>query len=160
MKLRYIRSGRIGWIIIIVLSVVVVPGVAFILYSSRSGAPDISQSQLKEWMQQKSDICILDVHSVDQYKSGHISGAINIGHTEIPARLDELRRHSNKDIVVYCERGKRVRIARKALEKASFFGVYHLTGDMARWREAGLFVNTAHTGLDGNSVTTALLPRV
>jgi len=131
-----------GWIVIIVLSVVVVPGVAIILYRSRSGAPDILQSQLKEWMQQKSDICILDVRSVDEYNSGHIPGAINISYKEVSTHLDELKSFAEKNVVVYCERGVRARIAQKALEKAGFSGVYHLTGGMARWREAGLSVDT------------------
>jgi rhodanese-related sulfurtransferase len=139
-----------GWIVIIVLSVAVIPGIAILLYKSHSSGADISQSQLQEWMRLKSDLYILDVRSVDEYNSGHIPGAINIGHTEIPARLDELRPHSNKDIVVYCERGVRARIARKALKKAGFAAVYHLTGDMARWRDAGLPVDTTSTGLDSN----------
>ena len=38
-----------GWIVIIVLSIVVVAGIAIKLYVSRSGGADISQAQLHEW---------------------------------------------------------------------------------------------------------------
>jgi len=131
-----------GWIVIIVLSIAVVAGIAVKLYISRRGGADISQAQLQEWMEQKSDLCILDVRSVREYNSGHVPGAINIGHTQISANLDRLKPYMNKDVVVYCERGVRTRIAQNTLVKAGFTGVYHLTGDMNAWRQAGLPMNT------------------
>ncbi|MHC4173669.1 MAG: rhodanese-like domain-containing protein [Planctomycetota bacterium] len=108
-----------GWIVIIVLSVAIAAGVAAKLYMSQSGA-DVSQAQLQEWMQRQIDLCILDVCSVREYNSGHIPGAINIGHTEVSAHLDQLRLHANKDVIVYCERGVPARIAQKTLTKAGF----------------------------------------
>lgn len=131
-----------GWIIIIVLGIAVVAGIAIKMYISRSGGADISQAQLQEWMEQKSDLCILDVRMADEYNSGHVPGAINIAHTEISAHLDRLKPYANKDVVVYCERGVRARMAQSALVKAGFTNVYHLTGDMAAWRKAGLPMDT------------------
>jgi hypothetical protein len=62
--LKLMRNSRRGWIVIIVLSIVVVAGIAVKLYISRSGGANISQAQLQEWMEQKSDLCILDDRSV------------------------------------------------------------------------------------------------
>lgn len=129
------------WIAVIVFSVAVAFGIAFKLYASRAGGVDISQAELQEWMEQKSGFCILDVRSVREYNSGHVPGAINIGHTEISEHLDELIPYKNKDVVVYCEKGVRARIAQNALIKAGFTSVYHLTGDMGAWRQAGLPMN-------------------
>ncbi|MHC4425279.1 MAG: rhodanese-like domain-containing protein [Planctomycetota bacterium] len=134
-----------GWIVIIVLSVVVVAGVAVKLYVSRRGGADISQAQLREWMERKVDVCILDVRTVREYNSGHIPRAINIDHTEVSAHLDRLSPSANKDIVVYCERGVRARMAQRTLTKAGFSNVYHLTGDMAGWRDAGLSMDVPGT---------------
>lgn len=130
------------WAIIIVLGIVVVAGIALKLYVSRAGGADISQEQLQEWMRQKSDLCILDVRSVREYNSGYVPDAINIGYTEISAHLDQLMPYKNKDVVVYCEVGVRARIAQKALVKAGFTNIYHLTGDMGAWRQAGLPTDT------------------
>ncbi len=130
------------WIIIIVLGIAVVAGIAIKMYISRSGGADISQAQLQEWMEQKSDLCILDVRTADEYNSGHVPGAINIGHTEISAHLDRLKPYANKDVIIYCERGIRARMAQKALAKVGFTNVYHLTGDMKAWRQAGLPMDT------------------
>ncbi len=131
-----------GWIVIIVLGAAVAAGIAVKLFIGNRGGADVSLAQFQEWMEKKSDICILDVRSVGEYNSGHVPGAINIGHTEISANLDKLKSYTNKDVVVYCERGVRARIAQKALMKAGFTNVHHLKGDMNAWRQAGLPMNT------------------
>ena len=125
-----------NWIVVVVLGALAVAAV-YILYKGRGGQRDVSQSQLLEWMEQKSSLCILDVRTADEYASGHIRSAINISHDKISAHLDELTAHKDKNIVVYCERGVRARVAQSALTKAGFPNVYHLTGDMAAWRNAG-----------------------
>jgi phage shock protein E len=130
------------WVVVIVIGVVVVGGIAFKLFLGRKAEADVSQEKLQERMKQKSDICILDVRSSREYNSGYVPGAINIGHTEISEHLDELVPYKNKDVVVYCEKGVRARIAQNALIKAGFTSVYHLTGDMGAWRQAGLPTDT------------------
>ena len=130
-----------GWSVSIILAFVVVAAMAVKLYMSRGD--DISQAQLLERMEQKSGICILDVRTVREYSSGHIPGAINIGHKDISTRLDELRPHADKDVIVYCELGVRARMAQATLTKSGFPNVYHLTGYMAAWRNAGLATRTA-----------------
>lgn len=106
------------------------------LFANRGA--DMSQTQLLEHMERRSEICILDVRSAEEYSSGHVPGAVNIGHKEISARLHELEPYLDKDIVIYCELGVRARMAQKTLTKAGFLRLFHLAGDMAGWRDAGL----------------------
>lgn len=56
-----------GWIVIIVLGIVVVAGIAVKLYVGRTAGAEISQAQLQEWIQQKSELCILDVRTATEY---------------------------------------------------------------------------------------------
>jgi len=128
-----------SWTILILLGIVVVI-VAYRWYTIRSGGPDVSQAELLELTKQNTGVCILDVRSAGEYDSGHVPGAINIGHKEVAANPDLLRPHADKKIVIYCEMGVRARIAQNALVKAGFSSVYHLTGDMAAWRRAGLSI--------------------
>lgn len=129
-----------GWEVLTIIVVAVLSGLAVKLYMSRG--TKISQAALLARMEQKSGICILDVRTAREFNSGHIPGAINISHQEISANLDRLKPHMNEDIVVYCELGVRARMAQRALAKAGFLHVYHLTGDMAAWRNAGLAMET------------------
>jgi len=137
-----IRSSFVNRIGISILCLVAIAVMILIFRRKHSGRADISQAELQERMQQKSELCILDVRSAGEYNSGHVPGAINIGHTEISEHIDELMPYRNKDVVVYCEKGIRAGIAQNALIKAGFTSVYHLTGDMSAWRRAGLPMNT------------------
>jgi rhodanese-related sulfurtransferase len=130
------RSIGVGWIVVIVVAVVLSIGIAIKLHANRGS--DMPQAELMRRIREKSDVCILDVRSAREYNSGHVPGAINLGHKEVSARLDELEPYRDTDIVVYCELGVRARIAQKVLTKAGFPSVFHLAGDMAGWREAGL----------------------
>ena len=140
LDIKYMRNSRVGWTVLIIVIVTVVAGVAVKLYVSRGA--DISQAQLLERMEQKADVCILDVRTAREYNSGHIPGSINIGHKEISTRLDELRPYAEKDVIVYCELGVRARMAQTTLTKAGFLRVHHLAGDMVGWRNAGLSMET------------------
>ncbi|MHC4120199.1 MAG: rhodanese-like domain-containing protein [Planctomycetota bacterium] len=132
-----------SWTVFIALAVVIVASVAIKLYLKRGA--DISRAQLQEWIEQKADIFILDVRAPQEYNSGYVPGAINMDHKEISARLDELKPYMDKDVVVYCELGLRARKAQTILKNAGFGRVYHLTGDMAGWRNAGLPMETPPT---------------
>lgn len=108
---------------------------------------DISQQELLKHIKNNSNICILDVRSAQEYSTGYVPGALNIGHKEISSRLDELESFRDEVIVVYCERGVRARIAQKALLKAGFESVFHLTGDMEDWRNAELTMEKPGVGI-------------
>jgi phage shock protein E len=80
---------------------------------------------------------ILDVRTQAEFEGGHIPGAINIPHTELPARVEELAADRDSEIVVLCERGGRARSARAVMAAAGFERVLDLTGHMGAWRAGG-----------------------
>jgi rhodanese-related sulfurtransferase len=85
---------------------------------------------------------VLDVRSPDEYRVGHVPGAINIPHRQIGARLDELTEAKQRGLVVYCEGGPRTEYAESVLRQAGFEQLYHLEGDMGAWRMNRLPVET------------------
>lgn len=88
------------------------------------------------------DVLILDVRSAEEYARGHVPGALNIPHTEVGARLDELSGAQHRPVVVYCEKGGRAGQAEATLLAAGFTDLHHLEGDMSAWRAAGRVVET------------------
>ncbi|MGQ0429965.1 MAG: rhodanese-like domain-containing protein [Gammaproteobacteria bacterium] len=78
-------------------------------------------------------LIVLDVRTPEEYQQGHVAGARNIPHTELPARLAELEDARDADIVVYCRSGNRTKIALEALSRAGFKRLLHLKGDWLRW---------------------------
>ncbi len=103
------------------------------------GVTTISQAELMQRIEAGREHLILDVRNPGEYKSGHIPGAINIPHDRLDSRLVEIVSHSNRDVVLYCGSGVRVRIAANILQSAGFSKLLHLEGDMNGWvRNGGL----------------------
>jgi phage shock protein E len=123
----------------IVKSLILMLALAFQLsVSGPAEAGGITQRELLQRLDKNEAPLIVDVRRPDEFAAGHIPGARNFPHTEIAARLDELRDDRDKEIVVYCESGRRAAIAQGILEQAGFTKVRHLEGDMQSWRKLGL----------------------
>ena len=105
------------------------------LSSFANDLPDIAPAKLLATDTQ--DWLILDVRSPEEYAEGHVPGAINIAHTALASRLDEINEFSDKPVVVYCRSGFRAGKAGDVLLQANFKDVRHLDGDFTAWKEAG-----------------------
>ena len=98
----------------------------------------ISPIELAQVINTNTAPIILDVRTAKEYSEGHIPGAINIEYREISSRLHEIQSSEKKQIIVYCERGFRAKIAEYTLKQAGFEEILHLQGDMSAWRRKGL----------------------
>ena len=75
---------------------------------------------------------LLDVRSPAEFASGHITGALNIPHTDLPGRIDELRKAQGGDpgtaVVIYCKSGGRAGMAKRYLLSQGYGSVMNLGG--------------------------------
>jgi phage shock protein E len=69
---------------------------------------------------------IVDVRTPEEYRSGHIKGAVNVPHTEVRGRISEFGEDPARPIVVYCGKGGRAETARMVLEEEGFTNVWNL----------------------------------
>jgi len=96
----------------------------------------IAPAQLIEQMERKNpNLVLLDVRTPEEFAAGHIAGAINIPHDQLPNRLAEIAGAKSKELVVYCRSGRRSEIALETLKSQGFKDVKHLEGDMLKWQE-------------------------
>ncbi len=114
------------------------------VYRTKRRTSTMSQNELMARTKSETNTFVLDVRSPKEYDSGHIPGATNINHTELSNHLEKLQGYEDKDVVVYCERGVRAQKAQKILRTAGFSHVYHLKGDMAKWRRRRLPTETGN----------------
>ncbi len=103
------------------------------------GASDVAEVSIGpeaalERLRSEDPPLFLDVRTPAEYERAHIPGALNIPHTEVAARIDEIRAEGADEIIVFCERGGRAREARLAMDAAGIGGVAHMAGDMRTWR--------------------------
>jgi rhodanese-related sulfurtransferase len=123
-------------LVYLLVAVLVVAGVWY-LYPKDSDETygDITAQEAKELIDKKPDLVILDVRTVGEYTEEHIEGAINIPVGELEDRLEELDK--TWELLVYCRTGNRSSSAVKILEDNGYTKIFHMTGGIVKWKEAG-----------------------
>ena len=77
---------------------------------------------------------ILDVRSPAEFSTGHLPGALNIAHTQLRERLDEVRAAAaGRPVRVLCASGVRSAIAHRILAQSGFDSA-SLSGGMSSLR--------------------------
>ncbi|MCF6205862.1 MAG: rhodanese-like domain-containing protein [Sulfurovum sp.] len=66
------------------------------------------------------NVTLLDVRTVEEYKSGHLRDATLIPLSKLEANLDKLAPFKKRKILVYCRSGNRSVAASRILEKHGF----------------------------------------
>jgi rhodanese-related sulfurtransferase len=98
-------------------------------------APVTQQALVERQQQGEADLVVVDVRSPEEFAAGHVPGAINIPHDRIGERLAEVPR--DKDVVLYCQSGRRAGIAAQVLAEQGYTRLLHLEGDIAAWKANG-----------------------
>jgi phage shock protein E len=102
--------------------------------ASASTATPISQADLLARLERKDpDLVVLDVRTAAEFDAGHVPGARNVPHDQLPAKLPELSSLKDKQVVLYCRSGRRSALAEQALRGAGFSKLLQLEGDYLAW---------------------------
>jgi len=80
------------------------------------------------------NVVIIDVREPDEVRSGYIKGAEHIPLGSLSGKLDELKKHEGRQILLYCRSGNRSSSAANTLVKAGFTDVGHLAGGITAWQ--------------------------
>ena len=91
-------------------------------------AYDITMQQLKD--KQTDGAIVIDVRSSQEYKEGHICGAINIPEYKILSDVDNILQNKDVEYILYCSSGVRSKNAYKKLIKLGYKKVYNLYGGL------------------------------
>jgi hydroxyacylglutathione hydrolase len=76
--------------------------------------PQLKIDRFRELLPMKDGV-VLDVRGAAEYEAGHIPGAINIAHTRLAARLDEIPK--DRPVYVHCQAGARSAVATAYLRR-------------------------------------------
>lgn len=89
---------------------------------------DITIEELKSKVSQGA--ILLDVRSNQEYREGHLQGAVNIPDFEIANRIQREIPKKNQLIVIYCQYGGRSKSTRMMMEKMGYTNIYNLYGGL------------------------------
>jgi adenylyltransferase/sulfurtransferase len=98
------------------------------------GIPQITVEQLKQKLDAKEDVFVLDVREPHEYPIANL-GAPLIPVGSIESRIAELAEHKNDEVVVHCRSGARSQKAALALKQAGFTNVSNLAGGILAWAD-------------------------
>ncbi len=88
----------------------------------------ISQDEAKRIMDTEEDFVIIDARTEEEFKEGHIEGAILIPEYEITDRAEAEIPDKDTLILVYCRSGRRSKIASEALVQLGYTNVKEFGG--------------------------------
>lgn len=109
--------------------------------TTTSSIGEISAAELNNRIETSTAPLIIDVRSPEEFAAGHLSGALNIAHSEFvddpAASIALLPTAKDAEMVVHCVSGKRAGIAMEVITAAGYTNVNHLSGDYSGWEAAG-----------------------
>lgn len=92
------------------------------------GYEQISGEQAKKLMDTQTNYIIIDARTEEEFKEGHIEGAILIPEYEIGNRAENELKDKDQLILVYCRSGRRSKIAAQALADLGYTNVKEFGG--------------------------------
>ena len=96
--------------------------------------PTITAEEVKQALDEKKNVIMLDVRTPDEFSRGTIAGSINIPVDEISNKIENVISDKNKTIYVYCLSGSRSAVAAQAMLKKGYTNVFSMTSGLLAWR--------------------------
>src|SRR5512134_3359935 len=106
-----------------------------------AAAVDLSPEEAAAMIREKGsrgDFVLLDVRTPQEYRDGHIDGAVLIDYTSSSFKEELGGLDPEKTYLVYCRTGNRSGKAISVMEELRFRKVRHLSGGITKWKERGL----------------------
>ena len=121
----------------ILVSLFVVMLVMLIMLESRRGGQKLSPQQVVSLLN-RDEAIVLDIRERKEFTEGHITGSIHIPLAQIKDKLNTLKKHESKTIVVADKMGQHSALAVKQLTAEGLATVVRLNGGIAEWRASNL----------------------
>jgi len=84
------------------------------------------------------DFLIIDVRTPEEYKAGHLKGAVNINLNSETFKEDIVKLDKSKTCLIYCRSGNRSSRAISIMRRLEFAHIYHLANGIIEWNAEGL----------------------
>ena len=99
------------------------------LYRSLTNG-EITYQELERMINTDEKAILLDVRSPQEYREGHLEGAINIPLYDIEKCIEQKIHNKENTIIVYCQSGGRSRKATQILKEKNYINVYQIEGGL------------------------------
>ncbi len=110
--------------------------------------PQLDATALRDLEALGGGVTVIDVRASDEWRHGHLPGALHIPLAALPDKLAELDR--SRPIVLHCQGGGRSAIASSLLKARGFDNVANLGGGFEAWANLGFPIVTESQARDSS----------
>jgi len=108
-----------------------------IVAQAKAAVPELTVVQAKTNMDKRSYKVILDVREPNEFRAGHIPGAMNIPRGLLEFQVSGKIPEKSTALLVYCKTGGRGVLASETLQKMGYNNVTNMDGGWVGWEKAG-----------------------
>ena len=103
---------------------------------ARTEIKEVSVQETKDLLQ-KNGHMLLDVREKDEYREGHLEGAVSLPRGFLEIKVETTVPEKSTPIIAYCAGGTRSLLAAKALKEMGYQNVVSMAGGYGAWKTAG-----------------------
>ena len=108
-----------------------------LMAESRQIVPEWTPDEVRQRTSNGGGYTLIDVREKEEYREGHLPGAISVPRGFLDMRIEETVPDKNAPIVLYCAGGTRSLLAGRTLKEMGYTNVVSMSGGFGGWKGAG-----------------------
>lgn len=104
---------------------------------ARQTIPELTIDEVKERLERGEACAVLDVREREEYREGHLAGAIPLPRGFLEMRVEETLPDKTQPVIAYCAGGVRSLIAARTMKELGYENVSSMAGGYTAWKNAG-----------------------
>jgi rhodanese-related sulfurtransferase len=117
------------------------PGFLKIVNDAKSRIQEADFREVKQWIDNRQEITLVDVREESEWARGHLPGAVYMGKGVIERDIEGAFPDKQSRLVLYCGGGFRSALVADNLQKMGYTNVISMDGGWRGWTEAGFPVD-------------------
>lgn len=108
-----------------------------IMAEARQAVPEWTPDEVRQRMSNGGGYTLLDVREKEEYREGHLPGAVSVPRGFLDMRIEEAVPDKGAPIILYCAGGTRSLLAGRTLRELGYTNLVSMSGGYAAWKNAG-----------------------
>jgi len=108
-----------------------------LMEESRKLVTEWNTDQVKRALGGDNGYALIDVREKDEYRDGHLPGAISVPRGFLDMRIEEVVPKKDTPVILYCAGGTRSLLAGRTLREMGYADVVSMSGGFGAWKGAG-----------------------
>lgn len=107
-----------------------------IVNDAKSRVKEETVAEAQERLQENSGARLVDVREDDEYRAGHVNGAVHLGKGVIERDVEKVFPDKNIELHLYCGGGFRSALVADNLQKMGYLNVFSIDGGFRGFKAA------------------------